>query len=67
MLLLQLQKKVPKDIHCHHHHYLLGIDSVACFVSTVVFKISSYKFENATMKGVKTHLSFGKLYVMKSD
>jgi hypothetical protein len=59
--------KVPKDIHCHHHHYPLGIDSVACFVSPVVLKISSFELENVAMKGVKTHLSFGKICVMKSD
>ena len=60
LLLLQFQKKVPKDIH-HHHHHIDGVDSVACLCSTVVFKVSSYEFENAAMIGVKTHLSIGKM------
>jgi len=66
LLLLLFQKKVSKDIH-HHHHHIDGVDSVARFGSTVVLKISSYEFENAAMKGVKTHLSIGKKCVMKLD
>lgn len=40
---------------------------MACFDLTVVLKISSYEFENAAMKGVKTHLSIGKICIMKPD
>jgi len=69
LLLLLFQKKVPKDIHHHHHHHhnIDGADSVTCFGSTVVLKISSYEFENAAMKGVKTYLSIGKKCGMKLD
>jgi len=63
--LLKFQKKVPKDIHYHHH--IDGVDSVACFGSTVILKISSYEFENAATKVVKTHLSIGKICVKKSN
>jgi len=52
LLLLLFQKKVPKDIH-HHHHHSDGVDSVACFGSTVVLKMSSCEFENVAVKGVK--------------
>jgi len=67
LLLLLFQKKVPKDIHDHHHHHhhIDGVDSVACFGSTVILKISSYEFGNAAMKRVKTHLSIGKKCVIK--
>ena len=61
LLLLQFQKKVPKHIqpHHHHHHHIDGVDIVAC--ATVVFSVSTYEYENAAMKGVKTHLSIGKM------
>ena len=58
LLLLQFQNKAPEDIH---HHHIDGVDNVASSGSTVVFKVSSYEFENAATKGVKTHLSIGKM------
>jgi hypothetical protein len=38
----------------------MEVDSVASWL-TVVFRVSLYEFENAAMKGVKTHLSIGKM------
>lgn len=50
-------------LHLHHHHHHHGVDSVACFGSRVVLKVSSYEFENASMKDVKTQLSICKICV----